>query len=70
MRQRLHHIIYIAIAALLMVGCMGGSGTKHVPQACDTLYTEEAAMDVYAREPERALEIIDSALIVGNVSNN
>ena len=70
MRQRLHHIIYIAIAALLMVGCMGGSGTKHVPQASDTLYTEKAAMDVYAKEPERALDIIDSALIVGNVKDD
>ncbi len=53
-----------------MVGCTGGSGTKHVPQASDTLYTEKAAMDVYAKEPERALSIIDSALIVGNVTKD
>ena len=70
MRQTIHLIIFIAIAALLMVGCTGGSGTKHVPQASDTLYTEKAAMDVYAKEPERALEIIDSALIVGNVTKD
>ena len=53
-----------------MVGCTGGSGTKHVPQASDTLYTEKATMDVYAKEPERALDIIDSALIVGNVTKD
>ena len=70
MRQTIHLIIFIAIAALLMVGCTGGSGTKHVPQASDTLYTEKAAMDVYAKEPERALDIIDSALIVGNVKDD
>ena len=70
MRQTIHLIIFIAIAALLMVGCTGGSGTKHVPQASDTLYTEKAAMDVYAKEPERALDIIDSALIVGNVTKD
>ena len=70
MRQTIHLIIFIAIAALLMVGCTGGSGTKHVPQASDTLYTEKAAMDVYAKEPERALSIIDSALIVGNVTKD
>ena len=70
MRQTIHLIIFIAIAALLMVGCTGGSGTKHVPQASDTLYTEKAAMDVYAKEPERALSIIESALIVGNVTKD
>ena len=43
MRQKLCFIIFIAVATL--VGCTGGSGTKHVPQASDTLYTEEAAMD-------------------------
>ena len=35
-----------------------------------TQYTEKVAMDVYAKEPERALEIIDSALIVGNVTDD
>ena len=76
-----------------MMGCTGGSDTKHVQQARErlrvgetsakclstngaqensgiTLYTEKAAMDVYAKEPERALEIIDSALIVGNVTED
>ena len=40
-----------------------------MPQAGDTLYTEERAMDIYDREPERALRIIDSAEVVGNVSD-
>ena len=53
-----------------MAGCTGNGGSKHVPQASDTLYTEKAAMDVYAKEPERALDIIDSALIVGNVKDD
>ena len=59
-----------------MVGCTGngslpfgeGGGRDHVPQASDSLYTEEAAMDVYNTQPERALLIIDSAEIVGNVT--
>ena len=66
----------IVIAAILMVGCTGngslpfgeGGGRYHVPQASDSLYTEEAAMDVYNTQPERALLIIDSAEIVGNVT--
>lgn len=55
--------------SLMMADCTGGSGTKHVPQASDSLYTEEQAMDIYDREPERALQIIDSAEVVGHVSD-
>ena len=80
MKQTIHLILYI-VAAILMIGCTGNSGTKgygsvskarerHVPQASDTLYTEKAAMDVYGTQPERALEIIDSAEIVGNLTGD
>ena len=52
------------------MGCAdGGTSTNHVPQASDTLYTEERAMESYAKEPQRALQIIDSAEVVGNVSD-
>jgi len=37
-------------------------------QPSDTLYTQEAAMEAYAFDPDRALLIIDSAEIVGNMS--
>ena len=71
MRQEIHHIIYIAMAAMLMVGCTEkGKDTagSREPQASDTLYTWRAAMQVYGYQPERALQIIDSAVIVGNMS--
>ena len=35
----------------------------------DTLYTEKAAMETYATNPDRALLIIDSAEIVGNLTD-
>ena len=71
MRQKLHHIIYIVIAALLMMGCTGANKdttSNREPQASDTLYTWRAAMKIYGYQPERALQIIDSAVIVGNMS--
>ena len=40
-----------------------------VAQNFDTLYTEKAAMETYATNPERALLIIDSAEIVGNLTD-
>ena len=71
MRQTIHLIVFIAIAALLMVGCTGkgkDTASSREPQASDTLYTWRAAMQVYGYQPERALQIIDSAVIVGNMS--
>ena len=71
MRQKLYFIIFIAIAAFLMVGCTGkgkDTASSREPQDSDTLYTWRAAMKVYGYQPERALQIIDSAVIVGNMS--
>ena len=49
------HIIFIVLTLML--------------KASDTLYTEQAAMKAYATNPERALLIIDSAEIVGNLTD-
>ena len=58
------------IAAILMTGCTGknSGGTESVAQPSDTVYTSKRAMDIYDYQPERALQIIDSAVIVGNLS--
>ena len=40
-----------------------------VAQTSDTLYTEKAAMETYANNPDRALLIIDSAEIMGNLTD-
>lgn len=69
MKQALHLILYVAVLALT-VGCTGrnNGGTKAVTQPTDTNYTQKAAMMVYDYDPVRALQIIDSAVIVGNLS--
>ena len=62
--------IFIIIAALT-IGCTGkdplpsgkSRGASH-----DTIYTQPAAMSIYGYQPIRALQIIDSAVIVGNIS--
>ena len=70
MKKSIYHILYIVIA-ILAVGCTdtGVGESKRDPQASDTLYTEAAAMAAHATQPgsERALLIIDSAEIVGNL---
>ena len=65
-------IISFFVLAFMLLGCTGGgssdSGGGRVAQPSDTLYTQEAAMEAYAFDPDRALLIIDSAEIVGNMS--
>lgn len=41
--------------------------TACIAHASDTIHTLRAAMGIYGYQPERALRIIDSALIVGNI---
>ena len=73
MRQTFQLILYVAVATVLTAGCTGkrsqteGESARQ-PQPTDTLYTAEKALMVYDYEPERALQIIDSAVIVGNFS--
>ena len=65
-------IISFFVLAFMLLGCTGGgssdSGGGRVAQPSDTFYTQEAAMEAYAFDPDRALLIIDSAEIVGNMS--
>ena len=58
--------ILLLAAAMAVAGCASGGADE---AACsDTEYTEATAMSIHLTEPERALAIIDSAVIVGNLS--
>lgn len=65
------NLIFLAIVTFLIVACTGNhASSQREPQPGDTLYTAEAAMDIYDQDPNRALVIIDSALLVGNVDDD
>ena len=73
MRQTLQLILYVAVATVLAAGCTGkrsqtAKESDRQSPATDTTYTQQAAMAVYGYQPERALQIIDTAVIVGNLS--
>ena len=65
------------MTALMMVGCMDKGGqasggfksNDRQPLPTDTIYTQEAAMAIYDYDPVRALQIVDSAVIMGNLSD-
>jgi len=51
-----------------MTGC-GGHGAHFASNGgADTVYTEAKAMSIHLKDPERAFLMIDSAVIVGNIS--
>ena len=57
-------LLIMILAATCIISCK-----NNLQESSKTLeqYTESAAMSVYMQEPERALTIIDSAVIAGNI---
>lgn len=66
--KRLLYFLLIAIA-VMTTGCNDYNKLSFKPHRSDTLYTAKAAMDIYDYNPERALLILDSAEIVGNLTH-
>lgn len=68
-------LLYLCLAlllAFLLSACSGDADRASVPPSLpsDSLYSPRAALAVYDRDPARALLIIDSALILGNISDD
>ena len=69
--KKVTHFIFYVVLALFAVSCTNtDSEVKYEPKPGDTIYTSDAALAVFDRNPERALVIIDSAVIVGNIDEN
>ena len=60
--------LLIGIVASLFGSCTGQNKTN-VADGADTIYTEAGAMSIHRTEPERALTMIDSALLIGNITS-
>ena len=68
MKQKKLMMLALMLVTLLLTGCVQKHRVQHHPSHADTLYTESKAMDIYGQDPLRALQIIDSAEVVGNLS--
>ena len=67
MRKLTLFISYLVVI-LCVVSCTDtDKNMKYEPKPGDTIYTADAALAVFDRNPERALIILDSAVIVGNM---
>ena len=72
--KRTLYIFYIVVVAMIVscnrtdTGGTSSNGWGDTRDEADTIYTQQAAMSIYPYQPKRALQIIDSAVIVGNIS--
>ena len=67
MRHCLHLIIIII--AWSLTGCGGDNSVRHIPHLGDTPYQQDSVLVIYATNPKRALTLLDSALLLGNISD-
>lgn len=67
--KQLQYILSLA-AVILITSCTAKHTLKPEAKLVDTVYTSKAAMDVFDYNPERAMIIIDSAEIVGNLTHD
>jgi len=67
--RRVLHIIYICAVLLILASCGGeGNSVRQLPHLGDTPYQQDTILVTYATNPERALTLLDSALLLGNIS--
>lgn len=56
-------------ALLTFTGCGDDKSVRHLPHLDDTPYQADSVLVAYATQPERALTLLDSALLLGNISD-
>ena len=53
----------------LLAGCGDGKTVRHIPHQGDTPYQADSILVAYGTNPQRALVLLDSALLLGNISD-
>ena len=53
---------------MILAGC-GGNSVRRMPHLGNTPYQQDSILVTYATNPERALTLLDSALLLGNISD-
>ena len=62
------HLIIIYAALLTLAGCGDSKSVRQLPHLGNTPYQQDTIQVTYATNPERALTLLDSALLLGNIS--
>ena len=63
-------LLILSITLLTVVACEGERpSARQLPHLGDTPYQADSILVTYANNPERALKLLDSALLLGNISD-
>ena len=69
MKQIVHLIVIIFIALLTFASCGDHKSVRQLPHLGNTPYQQDSVLVTYATNPKRALQLLDSALLLGNISD-
>ena len=63
------HLIIICVTLFAFGNCSDNKSVKQLPHLGDTPYQSDTILVTYATNPDRALTLLDSALLLGHVSD-
>ena len=63
------HLFILYIVLLVLTGCEDVKQVRQIPHLDDTPYQQDSILVAYATNPERALTLLDSALLLNNISD-
>ena len=66
MRNVLQVLLFVSMMAF--ASCGKNNSARHIPNLGDTPYQEDSVLVAYAYHPDRALVMLDSALLLGNIN--
>ena len=60
--------VLLLVCTLAFVSCGSNNSARHIPNLGDTPYQEDSVLVAYGYYPDRALVMLDSALLLGNIN--
>ena len=66
MRNVLQVLLFVSMMAF--ASCGRNNSARHIPNLGDTPYQEDSVLVAYGYHPDRALVMLDSALLLGNIN--
>ena len=69
MKRTCLSLIILGVLAVVLAGCGDRKTVRHLPHQGDTPYQADSILVAYGSNPQRALTLLDSAQLLGNISD-
>ena len=60
--------VLLLVFILVFASCGRNNSARHIPNLGDTPYQEDSVLVAYGYHPDRAIVMLDSALLLGNIN--